>query len=61
MGTLNEISFEMPSLARTEQNYVLDVRVSLDIESLPAPLRPVAYTSLDWHLNSGWTTWTVKR
>ncbi len=64
MGTLNELTFDVvsePQAAQVEGTYELQVRASLDIESLPAPLRPVAYTSLDWHLNSGWTTWTVKR
>ncbi len=59
-GTLNELSFDVASVLQENASYVLEARVSLDIESLPAPLRPVAYTSLDWHLNSGWTTWTVK-
>ncbi|MFV1997056.1 MAG: DUF4390 domain-containing protein [Acidiferrobacterales bacterium] len=61
MGTLNEFSIDVASVTQVDASYVLDVRVSLDIESLPAPLRPVAYTSLDWRLNSGWTTWTVER
>ncbi len=60
MGTLNELTFYGISGLQEHGDYVLEARVSLDIESLPAPLRPVAYTSLDWHLNSGWTTWTVK-
>lgn len=64
MGTLNELTFDIapePQAAQPGGAYELEVRASLDIESLPAPLRPVAYTSLDWHLNSGWSTWTVKR
>lgn len=64
MGALNELSFDVTAVTQVAQPddiYQLEVRVSLDIESLPAPLRPVAYTSLDWHLNSGWTSWTVKR
>lgn len=62
MGILSELSFDVASLeVYVDASYILEARVSLDIESLPAPLRPVAYTSLDWHLNSGWTTWTVKR
>lgn len=59
MGTLSDLSFAVSGLKKGG-SYLLETRVSLDIESLPAPLRPVAYTSLDWHLNSGWTTWTVK-
>ena len=39
----------------------MDIRARLDIESLPTPLRPVAYTSRSWRLNSGWSSWSVKR
>lgn len=38
----------------------LEIRARLDIESLPSPLRPVAYTSRSWRLNSGWSSWPVK-
>ncbi|MEK6551575.1 MAG: DUF4390 domain-containing protein [Pseudomonadota bacterium] len=41
--------------------YLARVRAWLDIESLPTPLRPRAYTSLDWHLGTGWGTWKVAR
>lgn len=40
-------------------DYSVEVRASLDIEALPSPLRPVAYTSLAWRLNSGWSTWKL--
>ncbi len=42
-------------------DYHVRLRVYLDINSLPSPLRPVAYTSPAWHLSSGWTTWAVQR
>lgn len=58
LGSLNELRLALPR-DPAEGDYVLDVRASLDIEALPAPLRPVAYTSLSWHLNSGWSTWKV--
>jgi hypothetical protein len=59
MGSLNGIEFKLPEPVRKGGRYELETRVELDIESLPPPLRPVAYTSLAWHLDSGWTTWTV--
>jgi len=43
-----------------DDNFLLAFRVRLDIESLPAPLRPVAYTSTEWRLNSPWTQWTIQ-
>jgi Domain of unknown function (DUF4390) len=60
LGSLNDLKLvltETPS----EGDYSADIRVSLDIEALPTPLRPVAYTSFAWHLNSGWTSWKVAR
>jgi hypothetical protein len=44
-----------------DSEYSLKVRVYLDIESLPSPLRPVAYTTPSWHHNSGWTQWNVRQ
>ena len=60
LGTLNEIVFTLPEKL-PDDGYLVDVRASLDIEALPTPLRPVAYTSFAWHLNSGWTSWKVAR
>jgi hypothetical protein len=33
------------------------LRLRLDIEALPAPLRPIAYVSPGWRLSSGWYEW----
>ena len=35
------------------------MRVRLDIESLPAPLRPIAYISPSWHIGSDWRNWDL--
>lgn len=34
------------------------LRLRLDIEALPAPLRPVAYVSPSWRVSSGWYEWS---
>jgi hypothetical protein len=60
LGALNDLKLELPDIP-AEDGYSVDIRVSLDIEALPTPLRPVAYTSFAWHLNSGWTSWKVAR
>lgn len=41
-------------------DYVLQIKVFLDIEELPLPLRPMAYLTPSWNLSSGWTTWPFK-
>ena len=37
------------------------IRARLDIEALPSPLRPIAYLSPSWRLNSGWFEWRIER
>ena len=40
---------------------LLAVRSSLDINALPAPLRPMALFSANWRLSSDWTQWQIAR
>lgn len=60
LGTLSELRLALPEVeVASDEDYIVRLRAHLDIEALPPPLRPVAYTTLSWHLNSGWTTWNV--
>ena len=43
------------------ERYTARIRVRLDIEALPSPLRPIAYLSPDWRLDSGWFEWRIPR
>ncbi len=40
------------------QRYLAKMSVQLNIEALPLPLRPTAYLTPKWYLNSGWFRWT---
>lgn len=60
MGTLDNLAFLLKENAAISRDHEIMVRAWLDIETLPSPLQPVAYTSPSWHLNSGWTTWSVR-
>lgn len=42
------------ALIENEEGYWVYLRILLDIEALPAPLRPTAYFSSQWHLVSDW-------
>lgn len=44
----------------TGQVHYLRMRALLDIESLPAALRPLAYLSSHWRLKSKWKQWTIE-
>ncbi len=61
LGSLEDVALPLAAPLAPEAQYRVDVRVALDIEALPSLLRPVAYTSRAWDLNSGWTTWKVQR
>lgn len=41
--------------------YKLRLRGSHDIESLPTPVRLLAYVSSEWDMYSEWYTWTLNR
>ena len=58
-GNLAE-SLPLATPLASDGDYRVGVRVHLDIEALPPVLRPVAYTSRAWDLNSGWTMWKLE-
>ena len=39
--------------------YLAKIRLYLDIDSLPSPLRPRAYFSSDWNISSQWYRWEI--
>jgi hypothetical protein len=60
IGLIKDLPLVDESLLEPGKSYQLRVRAILDIESLPSPLRPLAYISSAWQLSSGWTLWPVQ-
>ncbi|WP_353569826.1 DUF4390 domain-containing protein [Candidatus Albibeggiatoa sp. nov. BB20] len=48
------------ALVSDYSDYLVYLKIQLDIEALPAPLRPVAYFSSDWRLASDWFACTLE-
>lgn len=48
------------NLLEEGDDYYIRLRTYLDIESLPAPMRPIAYISSQWQLESDWFSWPLK-
>lgn len=48
------------NLLDEDNEYYVRLRTYLDIESLPAPMRPIAYISSQWQLESDWFSWPLK-
>lgn len=60
MGVLRSLEIPVPEgLEVDSPAYRLEVRSRLDINRLPAPLRPLAFFSPSWRLSSDWTTWPI--
>ena len=59
LGRVEQLPLIDANLLETGAEYDIDVRARLDIESLPAPMRPLAYISSDWQLQSDWYSWSL--
>jgi len=62
-GTLDRFTLPLTAKKEIEANarYLLLLRARLDIEALPMLMRPLAYATPSWRLNSGWTEWPIQR
>jgi hypothetical protein len=61
LGAFDALTLKLDRPLAADTDYQVRVRARLDVEALPAPLRPVAYSTAGWRLNSGWSTWKVPR
>lgn len=60
MGVFRSLVFTVPEeVKRASPDYSLVVRSRLDINKLPAALRPLAFFSPSWQLSSDWTSWQI--
>lgn len=54
LGKIEHFPLLDKHLVKSDGKYWVNLQVNLDIEALPAPLRPLAYFSSEWRLTSGW-------
>lgn len=59
LGELHNIEVAHADELAEGRRYRMALRAFLDIESLPLPLRPLAYISPQWHLGTGWEKWRL--
>ena len=61
LGHLRSVPVVARERLSPDARYTARIRARLDIEALPSPLRPIAYLSPKWRLNSGWFEWRIDR
>jgi hypothetical protein len=59
LGELREVPLVDVAELDKEASYRYRMKVELDIESLPLPMRPMAWFSPVWNLSSGWREWPL--
>ena len=60
LSNIREFPLIDKNLLEEGDDYYVRLRTYLDIESLPAPMRPIAYISSQWQLESDWFSWPLK-
>lgn len=59
LGRVRDFPMLDRRLLRVGVRYAARLRARLDVESLPLPLRPVAYLSNAWDMTSAWHDWLL--
>lgn len=60
LGRLQDLPLLDKQLIQHDEAYEVLIRAELEIEALPSPLRPLAYITPAWRLDSDWYTWSLK-
>ena len=61
LSNLHDFPLIDKNLLDEDDDYYVRLRTYLDIESLPAPMRPIAYISSQWQLESDWFSWPLSQ
>lgn len=61
LGNIKHLPLIDSNILEADADYKVNVRTRFDIESLPAPMRPIAYISKQWQLDSNWVSWPLTR
>ncbi|MGR8933827.1 MAG: DUF4390 domain-containing protein [Gammaproteobacteria bacterium] len=61
IGTIRAMPVPGLSLLSDDGIYFARIKMQLDREALPLPLRPLSYINSDWYLSSDWYTWPLQK
>ncbi|MGZ8195427.1 MAG: DUF4390 domain-containing protein [Methylosarcina sp.] len=61
MSSIRDIPIVSRAKLDPKNRYIAKLKVSFDRESLPLPLRPIAYLNPQWYLSSDWYVWSLTK
>lgn len=61
LGRIRDLAIAEAGIFDADAGYRCALRLRLDLDSLPAPMIPLAYVSPSWHMSSGWYRWQITR
>ncbi|CAA9889285.1 conserved hypothetical protein [Candidatus Methylobacter favarea] len=61
MSTVRDFYLMDKTEIASGKDYLAKMKVKLDREALPLPLRPIAYANPQWYLSSAWYVWPLKK
>lgn len=59
LGELRDFPLLDANLISPGERYEVEMRIVLDIDALPSPLKLIAYVTPGWHLSSDWSAWSL--
>jgi hypothetical protein len=59
LGNVDNLPLIDLKLLQTGSRHFVKLRTYLDLESLPGPIRPLAYLTPEWRLESDWYIWSL--
>ncbi|MGH8551614.1 MAG: DUF4390 domain-containing protein [Methylococcales bacterium] len=59
MGRIRELPVLNAADVGADAHFKVRLKAFLDIETLPLPLRSIAYLIPQWYISSGWYTWSL--
>lgn len=60
LGRIRDLPILDAKLVEKKGRYFVELHTYLDLEALPAPMRPMAYISSKWRLESEWYRWPLQ-
>jgi hypothetical protein len=60
LGHIEDLPIIDTHLVKPDAKHYVELKTYLDIESLPAPMRPIAYLSPKWRLETDWYQWPLQ-